>query len=94
MPRNSDGRSRISIGTMLTKQGKEIDDLTETVALVVKHMTTKEDLSALRYDLKSDIVAVHTQVNSIERHLREMKYPKLEDRVADLEEKVFGDIRA
>jgi hypothetical protein len=32
------------------------------------------------------------QVNSIERQLGAMKHVKLEDRVADLEEKVFGKV--
>jgi hypothetical protein len=33
-----------TIAAMLTKQGKEIRDLTETVGFVVKRMVTKEDL--------------------------------------------------
>jgi hypothetical protein len=40
---------------------------------VIKHMATKEDISGLRAELKGDIGAVHTQVNSIERQLRETK---------------------
>ena len=48
-----------------------------------KHMATKDQ-----------IVALHTQVNSIESQLRGMKYAKMEDRVTNLEEKVSGKIRA
>ena len=64
-------------------QGKEIRDLTESVAHVVKHMATKDQ-----------VIALHTQVNSIETQLRDMKHVKLQSRVADLEEKVFGAARA
>jgi len=39
---------------------------------------------------KGDIAAVHEQVNSIERQLRESR---TEERLADLEEKVFGAVR-
>src|SRR5262245_15344199 len=41
---------KITLGTiasLLTEQRKEIKDLTETVAHVVKHMATKEDLEKL-----------------------------------------------
>lgn len=43
---------------------------------------------------KDQIIALHTQVNSIETELRGMKHTKLRARVADLEEKVFGAPRA
>jgi hypothetical protein len=39
------------------------------------------------------IIALHTQVNSVETELRDMKHTKLHARVADLEEKVFGETR-
>jgi hemerythrin superfamily protein len=71
------------------KQGKEIHDLTESVGFVVKHMATKEDMAT-----KDQIIALHTQVNSIETELRSMKHTKLHARVANLEEKVFGETRA
>ena len=71
------------IAKMLTQHGNEIHDLTDTVAHVVKNMATKDQ-----------IVALHTQVNSIETQVRGMKHVKLEGRVADLEEKVFGTVRA
>jgi hypothetical protein len=51
-----------------------------------------DDISKLT--TKQDVAAVHTQVNSIERQLRDMKYPKLEDRVIAIEQKVFGKVRA
>lgn len=65
------------------KHGKEIHDLTESVAFVVKHMATKEQ-----------IISLHMQVNSIETQLRDMKHTKLQSRVADVEEEVFGRSRA
>jgi hypothetical protein len=74
-------------------QGKEIRDLTESVAFVVKHMATKDDIADVRRELKGDIVRVSEQVASIETQLRDMKHTKLHARVADLEEKVFGKAR-
>ena len=54
------------------------------------------DIADIKRDMatKDQVIALHTQVNSIERQLRDMKHVKLEDRVADLEEKVFGKVRA
>jgi hypothetical protein len=40
------------------------------------------------------VVALHTQINSIETELRGMKRDKLVTRVADLEDEVFGKTRA
>ena len=59
---------------------------------VVKHMATKDDLKDLA--TKEQIVSLHTQVNAIETQLRDMKHTKLQARVADLEEEVFGKVRA
>ncbi len=50
-----------------------------------------EDISKLA--TKDQIIALHTQVNSIETELRSMKHTKLQARVADLEEEVFGETR-
>jgi hypothetical protein len=69
-----------------------LNELGEMVQHVVKHMATKEDLENLA--TKDDVAAIHTQVNSIETQLRGMNHVKLEGRVADLEEKVFGKVRA
>jgi chaperonin cofactor prefoldin len=44
-------------------------------------------------ELKTDIFNLSQHVQSIERDIREMKGAKLEFRVADLEEKVFGKSR-
>jgi hypothetical protein len=76
------------LAAILTKQSKEIHDLTETVGFVVKHMATKDDTAT-----KDQAIALHTQVNSIATELRGMKHTKLHARVADLEEKVFGASR-
>jgi hypothetical protein len=69
---------------------KEIGDM---LVHVVKHMATKEDLAEVRRELKADIFNVQTQVNSIESQIRGMNHGRLEMRVADLEEKVFGKSR-
>jgi hypothetical protein len=53
-------------------------------------MATKDNLADLRHELKGDIASVHTQVNSIERNFRETK---VEVRLADLEQQVFGKAR-
>ena len=60
---------------------------------IVKHMATKEDLAELRTELKTDIATLQTQTNSIETEIRGMRHGKLEVRVSDLEEEVFGEIR-
>ena len=57
-------------------------------------MATKEDIAEVLRELKGDIVSVWEQVASIETQLRDMKHTKLHARVADLEEKVFGAVRA
>ena len=51
-----------------------------------------EDISKLA--TKEQLAALHTQVNSIETQLRDTNRHKLVTRVADLEEKVFGETRA
>ena len=80
------------IAAMLTKQSKETRDLTESVAFVVEHMATKEDLADLRKEMatKDQVIALHTQVNSIEGQLKHGRY---ETRLGNLEEKP-GRIRA
>ena len=65
---------------------------------VVKHMATKEDLNdglaEVRNEMATGFLTLQTQVNSIETDIRGLKHSKLEFRVADLEEKVFGKVRA
>ena len=68
------------IAAMLEKQRDEIKDLTRSVAHVVEHMASKEQ-----------VVALHTQVNSIEAQLRQTEAERL---LADLEEKISGASRA
>jgi hypothetical protein len=70
-----------------------LKEIGEMLAHVVKHMATKEDLVDLRRELKADIFNVQKQVNSIESQIRGMNHVRLEGRVADLEEKVFGKAR-
>ncbi len=70
-------------------------EIGEMLTYVVKHMATKEDLAEIRRDMatKEQIVALHTQVNAIETDIRTMKQAKLEARIADLEDEVFGSAR-
>jgi hypothetical protein len=73
-----------------------LNELGQMLEHIVKHMATKEDIADIIRDMatKDQVIALHTQVNSIETELRGMKHIKLEGRVADLEEKVFGKVRA
>ena len=60
---------------------------------VVKHMFTKEDGERLEgrvARLEGQVGDIRTQVNSIEQQLRETR---IEVRLGDLEEKVFGQAR-
>ena len=72
---------------MPSKKKSEIQELSEFIR---DHMATKDDIR----DLKGDILRLSEQVTSIEGDIRSMKRAKLEFRVADLEEKVFGKSRA
>ena len=71
-----------------------LNEIGEMLAHVVKHMATKDDITEVRRELKGDIVRVSEQVASIETQLRDMQHVKLQSRVADLEEEVFGAPRA
>ncbi len=73
---------------MLATHGKEIRDLTASIAHVVKHMATKDDLEKLA--TKQQLIALHTQVNSIEQQLTLGRH---EVRLGNLEQKVFGSPR-
>jgi hypothetical protein len=47
-----------------------LNEIGEMLAHVVKHMATKDDIAEVRKDMatKEQLVALHTQVNSIETH--------------------------
>jgi hypothetical protein len=75
----------------MPRKKSEIQELSEFVR---DHMATKEDIGDLKSELKHDILRLSEQVTSIEGDIRSMKRAKLEFRVADLEEKVFGKSRA
>jgi hypothetical protein len=82
-----------AVESILTKQGKELHDLTETVGFVVKNMATKDDIK----ELKDQITAVASKVSGTNRRLddeamlrTDLALPK---RVSDLEEKTFGASR-
>ena len=52
---------------------KEVGDV---LAHVVKHMAAKEDFADMKHTMptKEQVIALHTQVNSIETQLRAPKY--------------------
>jgi hypothetical protein len=67
----------------------KIDTLSKLVEAIAEDVTgIDERLDSLA--TKEQMIALHTQVNSIETELRDMKHTKLHARVADLEENVFG----
>jgi uncharacterized membrane protein len=55
-----------------------------------------DDIADIKCDMatKEQAVTLHAQVNSIETERRGMKHTKLQARVEDLEEEVFGESRA
>jgi hypothetical protein len=61
-----------------------------------KFAAIADDIADIKRDMatKDQIIALHTQVNSIETEIRGMKHTKLQSRVADLEEEVFGESRS
>ena len=71
---------------MISKKKSDIQELSEFVR---DHMATKQDIGGL----KGSIARMSEQVTSIESQLRGMNYIRLESRVEDLEDKVFGKSR-
>src|SRR5262245_53989015 len=61
-----------------------LNEIGDMLAHIVKDMPTKDDIAALRTELKGDIANPQTQVNSIEQQLRETR---IEVRLGSLEEK-------
>lgn len=71
-----------------------LNEVGEMLTYVVQHMATKDDIEKLENKfntLDNKVDVMQTQVNSIERQLRETK---AQVRIADLEEEVFGKVRA
>lgn len=60
-----------------------------------KFAALAEDMTDIRKDMatKHQLIALHSQVDSIATQVRGMKHDKLETRVTNLEEKVFGQAR-
>ena len=75
-----------------------LDDKIDALTSIVEKgfAAVAGDIADIKRDMatKDQIIALHTQVNSIETELRGMKHTKLQSRVADLEEEVFGEARA
>jgi hypothetical protein len=80
---------------------QKIDALTNIVekgfaAVAGDIADAKNDIAGIKHDMatKDQVFALQTQVNAIETDIRGMKHTKLQSRVADLEEEVFGAARA
>jgi hypothetical protein len=80
-----------AMNARMTKGFASVDARTESGFAAIA-----DDIADIKRDMatKDQVIALHTQANSIERQLRDMKYPKLEDRVTAIERKVFGEIHA
>jgi hypothetical protein len=85
-----DGRRACYTFMMAKKRSVEnkIDKLTKLVE------TIAEDVVGIDERLASLATRDQTQVNAVETDIRSIKNAKLETRVADLEDKVFGETRA
>jgi polyhydroxyalkanoate synthesis regulator phasin len=59
-------------GAMTAKE-TTLTELGEMLGLVVEHMATKEDLTAVKFELKSDIAALAEQVDGIENELKQIR---------------------
>ena len=77
------GKQKITLETLDVRFTKLEGLIERGFGAIANDMATKDQLAAL-----------HTQVNSIERQLRDMKHVKLEDRVAAIEQELFGQARA
>jgi len=73
-----------------TSLSKRIDDMDARMEKGFGAVAT--DIADIKRDMatKEQVIALHTQVNSIETQLRGMKHDKLETRVTRLEEEIFG----
>jgi hypothetical protein len=80
------------------KQGKEIHDLTSSVARIVMHMARKEDVVAIERRLHARIDSLKVKVdgmqNTLDREAVVRSDQKIPERVTKLQEKVFGRSRA
>lgn len=76
-------KKKITLESLYTRFTKLEDLIEHGFGAIANEMATKDQ-----------IIALHTQVNSIETQLRGMKHTKLQSRVEDLEEEVFGESRA
>jgi hypothetical protein len=79
---------------MKKSDSQKLDQIITMLGEVVDVFGKRFDKIEREMATKGQVIAVHTQVNSIETQLRGMKYTKLQLRVADLEDEVFGEARA
>ena len=82
--------------TTLNELGSMLEHVVKHMATKddIANMATKDDIAAIRNEMATGFLTLQTQVNSIETDIHGMKHAKLEFRVLDLEEKVFGKVRA
>jgi septal ring factor EnvC (AmiA/AmiB activator) len=57
----------------MTAKETTLNEVGEMLGYVVEHMATKDDLAALRTELKSDMAALGDQIGSIERDLKQIR---------------------
>ena len=78
-----------TIATQIARVNASIHKLDERMER--SFAAVAEDISKL--GTKEQLIALHTQVNSIEVQLRGVKHDKLDTRVTKLEDEVFGHTR-
>ena len=75
---------------MKNTNGKKLDQIIGMLGDIVALTGTRFDKIEREMATKEQVISLQTQVNSIERQLRETR---TEVRLGDLEEKVFGAAR-
>jgi hypothetical protein len=80
---------------------KNLEQKIDALTSIVEKMDARMDkgFAAIAEDMadlatKDQIIALHTQISAIEADIRTMKQAKLETRVADLEDEVYGASKA
>lgn len=72
---------------------RKSEDVATVMGEMVQFFGKRFDELEQKLATKEQMLALQTQVNSIETQLKGMQYGKMQVRVADLEEEVFGKVR-
>jgi hypothetical protein len=78
---------------LLMKKPAKIDQVLTLLGDIVDIFGRRFDKLEATLATKEQLSIVQTQVNSIENQLHDMRYGQLQDRVSNIEVKVFGSSR-